>query len=248
MGKISILIADDNALAAKRLSDSLVQNEDFEIVNYAKDGLEAIESIKKDKPDVVLLDIIMPKLDGLEVLEYFKNITGSDRPVFIVFSAISQDSYITRVMSLGADYYIIKPFNENVIAIRIRQLYYDIKKDQIKQNEYQIYKPPVGYKAHKDDELIMLATKYMREFGLKANMTGYFFIREIITASFDYYCETEKLPKGIYQKIATSNNVSVPKVERAIRNCIEKRAAFDEERLTNFQVICKLINDIRINC
>jgi two-component system response regulator (stage 0 sporulation protein A) len=248
MNRIKILIVDDNSLAAMKLSESLNQNEDFEIVNRAKDGLEAIELIKKHNPDVVLLDIIMPKLDGFEVLERFRDVTGNERPIFIIFSAISQDSYITRVMNLGANYYIIKPFDENVIATRIRQWYNDTKQDQLKKNEYQMLQHVGRTKSNQDDELKMLATKFMREFGLKANMTGYFYIRDIIIESFDYYCKYNELPKGIYKKIAFSNNITGQKVERAIRNCIEKRIADDDNRLTNSQVICKLIDDIRINC
>ncbi len=248
MNRIKILIVDDNSLAAMKLSESLSQNEDFVIVNHAKDGVEAIDFINKYNPDVVLLDIIMPKLDGFEVLERFKNVSEVNRPVFIVFSAISQDSYITRVMNLGANYYIIKPFDENVIATRIRQWYYDTKNDRFRETEYQMLKNVGSTKSKQDDELKMLATKFMREFGLKANMTGYFYIRDIIIEAFDYYCKYSVLPKGIYKKIATSNKVTVQKVERAIRNCIEKRIADEDNRLTNSQVICKLIDEIRINC
>ena len=80
-------------------------------------------------------------------------------------------------------------------------------------------------------------------------MTGYCYIRDIITVVFDSYCQTGSMPKGIYRTIANKNNVSVQKVERAIRNCIEnvKDDNNTESRPTNSQVICQLIEKIRIN-
>lgn len=248
MSKIKILIADDNLLAAQKLLDKLSEYEDFELY-LARDGIETIEHITNKKTDVVLLDIIMPKLDGVGVLEYAKANISENRPMFIVFSAISQENYISRVMNLGATYYILKPFDEAVIASRIRQLYGAENKDIYYKTEKQKEITTVTTKNPYDDELMVLATKYMREYGLKAHMTGYCYIRDIITLVFDSYCQTGSMPKGIYRTIANKNNVSVQKVERAIRNCIEnvKDNNTTKSRLTNSQFICQLIEKIRIN-
>ncbi len=250
MNKIKILIADDNLLLAQKLFDKLNEYEDFELV-LARDGMEAIECINNEKPDVVLLDIIMPKLDGVGVLEYVRDNLLAHKPIFIIFSAVSQENYISRVMNLGAMYYILKPFDEEVIATRIRQLYSTTKNEH---NEHYIksenYMTRVAKKTKKcDDELMVLATKYMREYGLKAHMIGYGYIRNIILESFDIYCQTGAMPKGIYRAIASKNNISVQKVERAIRNCIEsvKDNSNNEKRPTNSQFICHLIEKIRIN-
>lgn len=249
MSKIKILIADDNLLAAQTLFDKLSSCEDFELIGIAKDGLETIEIIEREKPDVILLDIIMPKLDGIGVLERLRPLKREYKPIFIVFSAISHENYIYKAMNLGAYYYIIKPFNETIIAERIRQLFETENNKQFFNIEYK--RTDEAKKTNKtyDDELMVLATKYMREYGLKAHMTGYFYIREIIIESFDSYCQYGSLPKGIYRTIASKNNVSVQKVERAIRNCIEsiKENDKDGKRPTNSQVICQLIEKIRIN-
>lgn len=261
MSKIKILIADDNLVAANKLFDKLSEYEDFELISFAKDGYEAIELIEKERPDVVMLDIIMPKLDGIGVLEYAKTLK-ENRPVFIIFSAISHENYISKAMKLGANYYIIKPFDEDVIASRIRQLFSDtIVKQYVKidyQNSTKLNKitiPDMPNKTEKpkknntDDELRFLATKYMREYGLKPHMTGYCYIRDIIIVAFDCYCKTGTLPKGVYRVFASNNNVSIQKVERAIRNCIEnvKGDNLDEKKPTNSQVICQLMQKIRVN-
>lgn len=246
MSKIRVLIVDDNIMTAKSLYDKLSDCQDFEMLNIAKDGLEAIELIDKLDPDVVLLDIIMPKLDGIGVLEYAKN--SEKRPVYIVYSAVSHENYVSRAMNLGANYYIIKPFDENVLSQRIRQLYTDCNAKQYSRREYR---PPLPQKKNRyDDELKVLATKYMREFGLKAHMIGYIYIRDIVTDSFDSYCLNGALPKGIYREIAEKHNVSVQKVERAIRNCIENVLSSEDKtqkKPTNSQVICQLIDKIRTN-
>ncbi|QNU67794.1 response regulator [Ruminiclostridium herbifermentans] len=248
MNKIKILIADDNVLAAKRLFDKLIEYEKFSVFT-ARDGVEAIEKINNENPDVVLLDIIMPKLDGVAVLEYAQTNIKTQKPIFIVFSAVSQENYINRVMNLGASYYIIKPFDENVIATRIMQLFSDLKKVQYFNTEPQKTNVENRPKNHHDDELKVLATKYMREAGLKAHMTGYSYIRDIIVTAFDTYCKTGAMPKGIYRTIADKNKVSVQKVERAIRNCFEsvKESSNTECKLTNSQAICQLIEKIRLN-
>lgn len=251
MSIIKILIADDNFLVAKKLFDILSAYNDFQIVGIAGDGLETIELIQKEKPDVVLLDIIMPKLDGFGILEYFKSVPAEVKPIFIIFSAISKESYISRAMNLGAVYYIIKPFDENVIAERIRQLYNDEYFNGNFDTEYSCceQESEESSKNSNDTELMLLATKYMREYGLKAHMTGYCYIRDIIIAGFDCYCKTGCLPKGIYRTTAMKNDVSVQKVERAIRNCIESVICekTDMKKPTNSQVICQLIEKIRIN-
>jgi two-component system response regulator (stage 0 sporulation protein A) len=254
MRKIKVLIADDNLLATQKLADKLSRYKDFELIT-AKDGIETIEQIHKYNPDVVLLDVIMPKLDGVGVLEYAKSNFSESKPVFIAYSAISQENYISRVMNLGAAYYIIKPFDESIIATRIVQLYHDlVDADYIESETKEIdsnNKSNVAQRVKNryDDELMVLATKYMREYGLKAHMTGYSYIRDIIIEAFDSYCQTGSMPKGIYRTIANKNGVSVQKVERAIRNCIENVKDFDsnEKKPTNSNVICELIEKIRYN-
>lgn len=249
MSKIKILIADDNLLAANKLFDKLRGYEEFEVINIARDGLETIELIEKERPDVVILDMVMPKIDGFGVLEYSRALKTENKPIYIVFSAISHENYISRAMNLGAIYYILKPFDESVIATRIMQLYSDVNKKQYIITDYQ--KSSVAEKPDKpfENELKILATKYMKEYGLKAHLTGYCYIRDIIVAAFDCYCQTGVLPKGIYRVISSKNNVSIQKVERAIRNCIENgmEGNIIEKKPTNSQVICQLIDKIRIN-
>jgi len=92
------------------------------VVGVARDGIEAYELIVEKLPDIAILDIIMPHLDGLGVLEKIGATAISKRPLFIILSAVGQDKITQRALALGAEYYVVKPFDMEVLISRIRQL------------------------------------------------------------------------------------------------------------------------------
>lgn len=117
--KIKVVMADDNLLLCEIVSNYLQTQSDIELVDVAHDGLDAIEKIKTHQPHVALLDCAMPMLDGLGVLEkLFQD--NCVKPVCIMLSGIRHDAVTKRAYDLGAEYYIIKPFELDVLADRIR--------------------------------------------------------------------------------------------------------------------------------
>ena len=86
------------------------------VTGIANNGVEAIKLIEEKKPDLVVLDIIMPILDGLGVLEKLNTMDLDPKPRIIVLSAVGQDKITQRAISLGADYYVIKPFDMEVFS------------------------------------------------------------------------------------------------------------------------------------
>ena len=123
MEKLNVAIADDNEKIVEQLSRILSQDEDIIIVGRANDGVEAYEVIKEKKPDIVLLDIIMPKLDGLTLMEKINQEQNVEkRPQFIIISAIGQESITENAFALGAKFYIMKPFEEEVVLNRVRNM------------------------------------------------------------------------------------------------------------------------------
>ena len=117
--KIRVVMADDNMLLCEIVSNYLLTQSDIELVDIAHDGIDALEKIRKYKPHVALLDCAMPMLDGLGVLEKLAQ-DGGNRPVCIMLSGIRHDAVTKRAYELGAEYYIIKPFELDVLADRIR--------------------------------------------------------------------------------------------------------------------------------
>ena len=122
--KITVLISDDNVEFANILSSYLEKDEEIVIIGRAKDGEEALEMITAMRPDIVLLDVIMPHLDGLGVLERLNTMNLDRRPICIMLSAVGQDKITQKAKSLGAQYYVVKPFDIEVLIQRIKEIKY----------------------------------------------------------------------------------------------------------------------------
>ena len=120
--KISVLIADDNQEFSYTLSTYINSQDDMEIIGMAKDGKEAIEMVVNLEPDVVLLDVIMPHLDGIGVLEKINSIKCNKKPICIMLSAVGQDKITQKAIVLGAEYYVVKPFDIELLIKRIEKL------------------------------------------------------------------------------------------------------------------------------
>jgi len=117
--KINMIIADNNKDFCDILNDYLLMQEDIVVTGIAEDGVKALKLIEEKKPDLVVLDIIMPNLDGLGVLERLKAMDLNPKPCIIVLSAVGQDKIIQRAKLLGADYYVVKPFDMEVFTEKI---------------------------------------------------------------------------------------------------------------------------------
>ena len=112
MNKVKVLIVDDSMRTAAMIRESLQDDSEVEIVGHAEDGVEAIEMIRETSPDIVFLDLIMPKMGGLLVLEKIhRGLPGIDkRPDFIVVTAVTQENVMQSAFQYGASYYLLKPF------------------------------------------------------------------------------------------------------------------------------------------
>src|SRR5699024_4575727 len=123
MEKLNIAIADDNERIVNLLGSIIREDEDLELVGQADNGKDIYNIIKEKEPDVVLLDIIMPKVDGLTVMEKVnQDQTMKKHPAFIVVSAVSQERITEDAFNLGAYYYILKPFDNDMIINRIKHI------------------------------------------------------------------------------------------------------------------------------
>ena len=123
MEQLSVAIADDNERMLEILSDIVDSDKELNLVGKATNGEDVYQIIKDKEPDVVLLDLIMPKLDGISLMEIINNDkTVRKRPSFIVISGISQERITEDAFEKGASYYILKPFNNEVIIQRIKNL------------------------------------------------------------------------------------------------------------------------------
>lgn len=223
--KISVLIADDNQEFSRTLSSYISMQEDMEVVGMAKDGNEAIDIITNVAPDVVLLDVIMPHLDGLGVLESMGKIKLEKNPVFIMLSAVGQDQITQRAIGLGAEYYIVKPFDIELLIKRIRELkYFKPNKNTsfiAKENSKSKYIELSNDSAKSEENLEALVTNVIHEVGVPAHIKGYQYLREAIMMVVNDIDVINQITKSLYPKIALKYSTTPSRVERAIRHAIE---------------------------
>jgi two-component system response regulator (stage 0 sporulation protein A) len=217
-----VLIADDNKDFCDILSEYLGKQEDLEIVGVAKDGLEAIDLVSEELPDVLVLDIIMPHLDGLGVLERLASMNLKKYPKIIVLSAVGQDKITQRAIGLGADYYVVKPFDFEIFIKRIRQLTGNVKFISEKKNEFRdlLINTPTASSAP-TQSLEAEITNIIHEIGVPAHIKGYLYLREAISMVVENIEMLSAVTKELYPSIAKKFNTTPSRVERAIRHAIE---------------------------
>ena len=221
--KISVIIADDNKEFCNILNDYLLNQKDIIVTGIAKDGLEALKLIEDKKPDLVILDIIMPHLDGLGVLERLNAMNINPMPRIIVLSAVGQDKITQRAITLGADYYVIKPFDMNVLTRRIRQMFNNtiMNKDEVKRSIS--FAGDGELKSSQDDpaDLKQEITNIIHEIGVPAHIKGYQYLRDAIMMSVNDNEMLNSITKLLYPSIAKRHKTTPSRVERAIRHAIE---------------------------
>ncbi|SHJ57935.1 two-component system, response regulator, stage 0 sporulation protein A [Clostridium amylolyticum] len=220
--RISVLIADDNKEFCNILNDYLLNQRDIMVTGIEKDGLEALKLIEERKPDLVVLDIIMPHLDGLGVLERLSTMDIDPMPRIIVLSAVGQDKITQRAITLGADYYVVKPFDMDVFTKRIRQMFNNtISSDTSKKSISLIDTTEVRPTKKEPMDLETEITTIIHEIGVPAHIKGYMYLREAITMVVNDMELLSAVTKELYPSIAKKYNTTASRVERAIRHAIE---------------------------
>lgn len=218
--KIQVVLADDNKDFGEILCEYLNSQDDIEVIGVAKDGLEACDIISSKMPDVAILDIIMPNLDGLGVLEKLNNTNMTKRPMFIMLSAVGQDKITQKAMSLGAEYYVVKPFDMDVLVSRIRQFKETFQETMIK--DFITEQPvPRAVFSSKPRDLETEVTSIIHEVGVPAHIKGYQYLREAIMMVVNDIDMINSITKQLYPSIAKTYSTTPSRVERAIRHAIE---------------------------
>jgi two-component system response regulator (stage 0 sporulation protein A) len=212
--KIRILIADDNMESVNMCTDILNTNE-MEVVAIANDGYDCLEKINMSKPDIVLLDIIMPRLDGLGVLKRIRQEMTANLPIIIIFSCIGNERITQESINLGASYYLLKPFDFSILPERIRQLY------GILSPQISITSSSKMNIMNQDESLEAQVTRVIHEIGIPAHIKGYQYLRESIIMTSKDIEIINSITKLLYPEVAKKFGTTSSRVERAIRHAIE---------------------------
>ena len=235
--KITVLIADDNQEFSTTLATYLKNQEDMVVVGRAKDGNEALDMVSSLMPDVLLLDVIMPHLDGIGVLEQMNMIKLNKKPICIMLSAVGQDKVTQRAIELGAEYYVVKPFDIDLLITRIREL--KNYKPSSQNNNFisreigiskQQYIDIPNNSANKEENVEALVTNVIHEVGVPAHIKGYQYLREAIIMVINDIDVINQITKCLYPQIANKFHTTPSRVERAIRHAIEVAGGRGEQK------------------
>jgi sporulation transcription factor Spo0A len=219
MAKISVAIVDDNERMVELLTDIMKEDGDIEVVGCADNGMDALILIKEKTPDVVLLDLVMPKLDGLGVMEKVKQTTEHKKiPSFIIISAIGQEGVMENAFELGADYYIMKPFDNQMVLSRVKQIKSGLKNKLVESPKGNVYENKTAFIEHNLESDV---TNIIHEIGVPAHIKGYQYLRDAIMMSVNDGEMLNSITKLLYPSIAKRHKTTPSRVERAIRHAIE---------------------------
>lgn len=222
--KLKVLIAEDNLQFAEEVKSCLDAKEEFEVVGIAENGIEAAELIKLTSPDAVVADLIMPGSDGFSLLERISSGELGSRPVTMILSALRQESIIARTLAMGAQYYMVKPVNTELLYKRLLDL------TEMGAPAMQKMLPSVRTRSL--DEKI---TSIFLSIGIPAHIKGYQFLREGIKMVINEPETIGSITKVLYPGIARHFDTTPSKVERAIRHAIE--VAWTRGKIENINTI-----------
>lgn len=218
MERLSVAIADDNERMLELLTGIIESDKDLKLVGRANNGEDMCGIIKKESPDVVLLDLIMPKMDGLSVMEVVNaDKTVKKYPDFIVISAISQERIAEDAFEKGASYYILKPFNNETVLQRIKNAAHAVRHEQV----YQRGETENKSEIMSQEDLETMVTDMIHEIGIPAHIKGYHYLRDSILMAIDDMDVLNAITKVLYPTVAKKNQTTSSRVERAIRHAIE---------------------------
>lgn len=201
--KIKVLIGDDSAEYGIACANEL-RALGLYVVTRHRDGKVILDAIRNDKPDVVVMDAILPNMDAIEILE--KSQTFESRPAFIITSAYENEFIERQVMENGAAYFMLKPFDISVLGNRIMSL---MAKNQ-----------PAAARVKKEN-LEVVVTEMIHQLGVPAHIKGYHYLRAAILASLEDQALLESVTKMLYPTVAKKFDTTSSRVERAIRHAIE---------------------------
>lgn len=214
---VKVLVIDDNKEVAEGMKSYIAKSgeRDIEIVGCAFDGKEGLEKINSYQPDAVILDIVMPVLDGLGVLKSMNMYTGIKKPVVVVLSALAGEHVSGMVTAYGADYYMVKPASYEILFDRIKMLCEPLGNAVAKGAERKTAEAP------SPKEMEIRVTNVIHNVGVPANIKGYQYLRDAILMTINDNDMINAVTKQLYPEVAKRHKTTSSRVERAIRHAIE---------------------------
>lgn len=206
--KIKLLITEEQGEFTEQ---SLKQ---FETSGFApcfckKDGEELMRRIISDKPQVVLMDMFMSRLDSIGVMRNITRTPDAHKPLFIVLSGFDSPALEREVMSCGASYFVIKPYDLGNLLENIKGML------RTSENSGGIHRLDTGAGIE------LKVTEILHQIGVPAHIKGYHYLRDSIIMSVEHPEVINAVTKQLYPSVAKRYDTTSSRVERAIRHAIE---------------------------
>jgi len=235
---MKVLICDDNKDFVSMIYEFLSTQEGIDVVGIAYDGNETLQKINELSPDVILLDVIMPELDGVGVMQRLAESNMSNPPAVIVLSAISQDKMIKEAIELGAYCFMLKPFEPELLVRRLKSTYEERMKNNssimnVSSNKTQFINVP---RTNTPLDAEVEVTNLMHSIGIPANISGHQYLREAILLVVEDRGMISGITKELYPCVAKKHKTTSTKVERAIRHALE--VSWNRGRMDLFEKEC----------
>ena len=205
----TILIADNNAECARKLANHINLQPGMNAPAVASDGIETLELIKECNPDILILDLVLPQLDGLGVLQKLQAMP--ENPAVIICSFSAQPKTVELATRYGACYYFLKPQEPERIVEFIETL-----SSPTACNSFTSAPTVVS-----DTDLETVVTNFLHELGVPAHIKGYQYMRYAIMLVVENQDLLNFITKQLYPDIAKKFATTSSRVERAIRHSIE---------------------------
>ena len=211
--KIKLLVADSNAELSEAIKSYFsYENDTIEVVGVAGSGDVALDMIKKYEPDIALIDVVLPIVDGLALMENLQKTENIKQPKIIASYFVANETVTSRCLSLGASFFLIKPFSLPDLAARIKMLVEP--KSAVSYIKKEADTQPV---INKD----IFVTEMLHELGVPAHIKGYKYLRSAILYVNEDPNILEAITKMLYPIVAKTYDTTPSRVERAIRHSIE---------------------------
>ncbi|MBO2527059.1 MAG: sporulation transcription factor Spo0A [Clostridiales bacterium] len=213
-----VLLANSSEDYSKQLAATLKQSERYAVVGTANDGIEAIDLLREVKPEILVVDMMLPQADGVAVLK--AAIALEKKPMLLVLADFMTEFVSNLLVSLGVQYVLLKPCTPRAVLERLNEM-----RDSMT--------PRSPYQRTREANVEAMVTSMIHEIGVPAHIKGYQYLREAIIIAVKDMEVINAITKVLYPQVAKTFATTPSRVERAIRHAIE--VAWDRGDLETLQ-------------
>lgn len=223
MDTYKIVLLDESLTERTNLKETFIKDKQFEVVGESSDGQKGVELVLRTQPDLIVMDLVLETLDGIEVISKIRE--SNTKAKILVLSSLKNDGFIQKSVESGADYYMLKPAISDILIKRAKEL--------LDSNQIQI--GAVAQKSQKTKAIEEKLSNIFITIGIPAHIKGYQFLREAIKMAMKEPNIINSITGQLYPSIANTFSTSPSKVERAIRHAIE--VAWNRGKIENINNI-----------